>query len=223
MVAMSVSLEIGSKRVFASAIDWPGWSRGARDENGALEALTAYGPRYAAAVETAESLDPPPDRSALRVVERLTGNGGTDFGVPSVPAAHDEAAVDDGDLDRLRRLLNATWATFDRSAAAAEGRTLRKGPRGGGRDLDRIVDHVLEAEKAYLGEIGGDRKAAGDAGDVMVEIRRRALETLAARVHGEPPAPSRRRSPLWLPRYFVRRSAWHALDHAWEIEDRAEP
>jgi hypothetical protein len=25
----------------------------------------------------------------------------------------------------------------------------------------------------------------------------------------------------WLPRYFVRRVAWHALDHAWEIEDRA--
>jgi len=25
----------------------------------------------------------------------------------------------------------------------------------------------------------------------------------------------------WLPRYAARRIAWHALDHAWEIEDRS--
>jgi hypothetical protein len=27
----------------------------------------------------------------------------------------------------------------------------------------------------------------------------------------------------WPPRYAARRIAWHALDHAWEIEDRSEP
>jgi hypothetical protein len=24
----------------------------------------------------------------------------------------------------------------------------------------------------------------------------------------------------WPARYYVRRAAWHVLDHAWEIEDR---
>lgn len=27
----------------------------------------------------------------------------------------------------------------------------------------------------------------------------------------------------WPPRYAARRIAWHVLDHAWEIEGRAEP
>ena len=26
---------------------------------------------------------------------------------------------------------------------------------------------------------------------------------------------------IWSPRFFVRYVAWHTLDHAWEIEDRA--
>jgi hypothetical protein len=26
----------------------------------------------------------------------------------------------------------------------------------------------------------------------------------------------------WPPAYAARRIAWHALDHAWEIEDRSE-
>ena len=27
----------------------------------------------------------------------------------------------------------------------------------------------------------------------------------------------------WPQRYAARRIAWHALDHAWEIEDRSDP
>ena len=27
----------------------------------------------------------------------------------------------------------------------------------------------------------------------------------------------------WPPRYAARRIAWHAIDHAWEIEDRTDP
>jgi len=40
-----VVVEGGAKRVFASAVDWPGWARSGRDEAAALEALLAYAPR----------------------------------------------------------------------------------------------------------------------------------------------------------------------------------
>ena len=70
-----VSLESGSKKVFASAIDWPGWSRGARDEDAALDELVGYGPRYAAALgSVGDALVLPTDRSGLSVVEHLEGN-----------------------------------------------------------------------------------------------------------------------------------------------------
>jgi hypothetical protein len=41
---------------------------------------------------------------------------------------------------------------------------------------------------------------------------------LASPNGGTPPVPKG-----WPPRYAARRIAWHALDHAWEIEDRSEP
>ena len=47
-----------------------------------------------------------------------------------------------------------------------------------------------------------------------------ALGTLEARARGEEPDEPNKVRSRWGPRYFVRRSAWHALDHAWEIEDR---
>src|SRR5690349_9971305 len=42
-----VYLEVGKKRVFACAADWPGWCRSGRDEEQALEALTTSASRYA--------------------------------------------------------------------------------------------------------------------------------------------------------------------------------
>jgi hypothetical protein len=40
-----IYLEVGSKRVFAVAMERPGWCRSGRDEDAALKALVAYGPR----------------------------------------------------------------------------------------------------------------------------------------------------------------------------------
>lgn len=221
--ATSVSLELGSKKVFASAIDWPGWSRGARDEDGAIEALIGHGARYKVAIgPVGAELELPAARSDLTIAERLDGNAGTDFGVPTRSTRHDREPVDDAELGRLTAILEASWATFDRVTAAAAGVTLRKGPRGGGRELDGIVAHVLEAEKAYLVRIGGQFRRSDAADDEMAEVRRRAIAALAARVHDEPLPASHRGGTIWLSPYFVRRSAWHALDHAWEIEDRSE-
>jgi hypothetical protein len=216
-------LEAGSRRVFAGALDWPGWCRGDRSEDGALQALVAYGPRYAAAIgPAARGLQAPTDTSALKVVERVKGNATTDFGAPAIQTASDQRPLDEPELERQATLLQACWAALDAAAEAAAGAVLRKGPRGGGRELDAIVSHVLEAEIAYLARIGGRyRKGDGDLTAQRADLRNAVLEALRSRARGEPPARTPRSGKLWAPRYFVRRTAWHSLDHAWEIEDRA--
>jgi hypothetical protein len=224
--SIPVYLEVGRKRVFAAALDWPGWCRSGRDEESSIEALAAYGPRYRRAVSAARpGFEAPKDSSAFEIVERLAGDATTDFGAPGVPPPDDGRPLGDGELDRLQALLKASWRKFDRTARAARGARLRKGPRGGGRELDAIVWHVLEADRAYLSRLAGKLEASrdADAKDEMARLRKAILSTLRARAHGEPLPPSRRTSPPWAPRYAIRRSAWHALDHAWEIEDRAEP
>jgi hypothetical protein len=219
-------LEVGGRRVFAGALEWPGWSRSGREEDAALQALVDYGPRYVAAVAAAAGeLTLPTDASALEVVERLKGNATTDFGTPAVPPARDDRPLDEAELQRQAMLLRACWAAFDAAAEAASAAVLRKGPRGGGRMLDAIVGHVLESDRAYLVRLGGRHQKTPDAEAMteMVGLRAMILDVLSSRAHGEPPSrsPRARSSTAWTPRYFVRRSAWHALDHAWEIQDRA--
>ena len=217
-------LEIAAKRTFAGAIDWPGWCRSGRNEDEALVALIAYGPRYAKVVAgVAPQLEPPAASSEIEIVERLTGNSGTDFGVPAVPPTSDRLPVNAADLERLVGLLQAAWRAFDAAAEAAVGLELRKGPRGGGRDLDKMQPHILEAEQAYLRELGGTlpKMAGADTQTQLAAVREVEIRALRARAAGEEPALGlRRMRPFWTLRYFVRYSAWHALDHAWEIEDR---
>jgi hypothetical protein len=222
-VALAVYLEIGSKRTFAGAIEWPGWCRRGRGEEEALAALLACAPRYARVAEAAGLKAPAaPD---LDVAERLKGGSGTDFGVPSVALAADQRPLGAAELDRQSRLLTASWQAFDIAWREADeaGVELRKGPRGGGRDLPKMLGHVLEAEEAYLGQLGSHwpRLPGAAPADRLAVVRDTAMVALAARARGEPIADPRNTLHPWLPRYFVRRSAWHALDHAWEIEDRS--
>jgi hypothetical protein len=222
---MDAYLEVGPKKVFACAVDWPGWCRSAKTDADALEALAAYGKRYQAALGREIEFTAPAVASAFHVVERLQGGSGTDFGVPSAEAKADRRAVDDDEPRRLTRILEASWATFDRTAQSARGHELIKGPRGGGRELEAIVEHVLDAEMAYAKQLGVPTPEADARGvaraDRMTAVRAAALDLLADRAHGVPPPENpRRKAAYWSVRYFVRRSAWHALDHAWEIEDR---
>lgn len=218
-------LEVAAKRSFASALDWPGWSRGGRSPDDALSALVAYGPRYAAVAERAGlAFEVPASVDALEVSERVRGGSGTEFGVPSTPARAEEEPIA-GDLDRLVALLRGAWDTFDEAMAVAEGRHLATGPRGGGRDLARIVDHVRDAEVAYLSKLGSRAPADSDRPSVerLAALRTTFTDALTAVANGEPvPTPSRTQK-LWSPRYAVRRSAWHSLDHAWELQDRVQP
>jgi hypothetical protein len=215
----AVYLEVGNKRVFAGAVDWPAWARSGRDDDAALEALFAYAPRYARALkETRLGFEVPKDPSALTVVERLPGTATTDFGAPDVPPSMDAEAVSGADLRRFATLFRACWRAFDRAAGAAENVELTKGPRGGGRDLEKIVDHVFGSDESYLSMIGAKVPRGGPEGRAD-RVRRAVLDALDVAVReGVPQGP--RGGKRWTPRYFVRRSAWHALDHAWEIEDR---
>ncbi|MGH2471705.1 MAG: hypothetical protein ACRDG6_04790 [Candidatus Limnocylindria bacterium] len=219
---IAVYVETGAKRVFASAVEWPGWSRGAKDEHAALQALAAYGSRYAGVVGRVFTGAVPADPSAFEVVKRLRGNSGTDFGVPTLGIPADTKPIDDVELDRLEKILRASWGAFDKAARAARGHTLRKGPRGGGRDLEKIAAHVFEAEEAYIVQLGASRPKPTDqpVAPRVARLRTAILDALRARAQGLPIADPSRAKTLWTPRYFVRRAAWHVLDHTWEIEDR---
>lgn len=220
---IDVYLEIGKKRTFAGAIDWPGWCRIGRDEGSALQALVDSAPRYARVLDAAQiAFHAPADVSALAVVERLAGNTTTDFGAPDIAPSIDTRLIDDAELGRFQTLLRAYWRAFDEAVRAATGKELRTGPRGGGRDLDGIVRHVLGAEAGYLARLAWKRekRETADLNDELDRTRKAVLDALAAAARGEVPARGPRGGVIWAPRYFVRRVAWHVLDHAWEIADR---
>jgi hypothetical protein len=194
-----VYLEVGTKRVFAGAADWPGWCRAGKDESLALDALAAYAPRYARVVKLAK-VDLPKDATKFDVVERLAGNATTDFGAPGLPAKAESKPITKAQLDRLIALLEACWKYLDQVRARAPNE-LRKGPRGGGRDRDKMYQHVLDAELEYGKRIG---------------VRLKSPDRKALLEGFRNPAPDTQ----WPVAYVIRRTAWHALDHAWEIEDR---
>jgi hypothetical protein len=215
-------VEVGAKRVFAGALDWPGWCRSARDEEGALEALIAYGPRYAGVLEgSGVRFTPPAKASTLDVVERLKGDATTDFGAPSIAPKADARSIDRRWRARQEKILRASWNAFDRAVENVAG-PLEKGPRGGGREVDAIVAHVVGAEASYARMIGADAKGFDEA-DAGARDDERAvvLEALELAVTDGIPAEGPRGGKRWTAPYFVRRAAWHVLDHAWEIEDRS--
>ncbi len=217
-----VYLEVGQKRVFAGALEWPGWCRGGRDEAGALGALADSAPRYAKLLATAGLDFAPPKAADMEVTERLGGNSTTEFGAPDIAPAADARPIDADELARFQALLRAYWGALDAAIGAATGRKLRSGPRGGGRDLASIMRHVGEAEAGYLGRVAWKREypASDDPAADLARSHQSVLDALEAAVRDGLPERGPRGGAIWLPRYFVRRVGWHALDHAWEIEDR---
>jgi hypothetical protein len=215
---LRVVLEVAPRKAFASAIDWPGWSRSAKTDDEALVALLAYAPRYARVARRARvAFRPPATERGVEVIQRQRGGSGTEFGVPGETASVEKEPITPAELKRLVALLRAAWTTFDSAARRAEGTTLAVGPRGGGRQVPKMTEHVREAEAAYLHQLG----SRAPRGAAMRELREAFVAALTARARDEPPPDPNRVKRPWAPRYAVRRSAWHALDHAWEIEDRS--
>jgi hypothetical protein len=136
---------------------------------------------------------------------------------PQVTAEAERATVTPAAARRLADLVAAAWAAFDEVAAASPPE-LRKGPRGGGRDRDQLIGHVIAAETAYVRKLGVKLKQPA-IGDIA------AIEDLRAAIAAVVGAPSDGSSAVpngWTTRYAARRITWHVLEHAWEMQDRAD-
>jgi hypothetical protein len=208
-----VGVETSRLKSFASALDWPGWSRPGKTPEAAVEALLSYAPRCATVAARA-GLQLATDSLDADIVEQLDGDATTAFGAPSITFEADRAPTDAAEAKRIAALVQAAWTTFDETAATAPAE-LRKGPRGGGRDTAKMVEHVVGAEQAYATRLGVRVRMPDPADAVAVAALRAAiLAPLNQPSDGSP-------IDRWTQRYAARRIAWHTIDHAWEIEDRS--
>jgi hypothetical protein len=210
----AVTIEAAEKKSFATAVDWPGWSRSGRDEESALEALAGYAPRYAEVAKLAHQRFPA--QPEFSVVQRISGDGSTSFGVPGKVTDPDREPLTPAAAKSRLALVRAAWTYFAEVAAGAPEH-LRKGPRGGGRDTAQVVEHVLGAESGYARQLGIKLPAPPSVAD-WDELHAALLEVLADNPEGKPIAGKR-----WTARYATHRIAWHVLDHAWEIQDKSTP
>lgn len=214
---LAIGEEIAPKKVFVWAVEWPGWCRSGRTVEAARENLVAVRPRYSAVAQVAALRLPFVTMDEFEIVESLKGGAGTEFGVPSAIGADDRRSVTAREAKRLAGLVLAAWTIFDRVASEAPAE-LRKGPRGGGRDTAKVIGHVLEADSAYAREIGIKNKPPlPDDVDAVAALRASILGILSNPSDGSPLADRK-----WTLRYAARRIAWHAVDHAWEVEDRSD-
>jgi len=222
---LRVMLETGpkGKRVVAVAPDWPGLERGAKTGEAAIARLRAYLPRYALVATLAgmgaEFAAIASDAATITVVEQYPGTGSTDFWGISFAFSHsDEQPQSSDELERELTLLQACWAFFDavRARVSAE---LRKGPRGGGRDRDRIVRHVVGTEQEWAATKLGVRTPDTPEGALLtgegLRAHRDAYRSAIRAFHAQG-KPAR----TWPLRYLIRHTAYHTLDHAWEMEDK---
>lgn len=217
---MKVYFEAGEKKVFAVALDWLGFARCGKTEDAAIEALVVYAPRYIGSMGAiAKGLKAPTSVKEIDVVKRLPGNKTTDFGAPDAIFPADREQVSELELDAAIQYLRAAWDAFQAAAQRAKDKTLApSGPRGGGRSVEKMIAHVREADGGYVSAIGG--KSKPDSAP-WPEVQRNFIAALKARNAGELPDFGPRGGERWPALFAMRRSAWHSLDHAWELEDRA--
>ena len=206
------------KRSVAFALDWPGWNRGAKTPELALETLESYRERYRPVADLAGMASEFDAAGPLEIVEDRIGSGMTDFyGLSFSSSSTEHDPMDEAELDRKITLLQASWAFFD-GVAARVSPELRKGPRGGGRDRNLIVaPRHPERERGVreagrVADPGGGRAQPGWPAAVSDRLRR----GMRARNAGE----IERRPRAWTLSFLIRHSAYHTLDHAWEMEDK---
>jgi hypothetical protein len=223
MGSIRVFIEVGQKKVFVGAVDWPGWCHWGTDEALAFETLIAYGPRYAQVLAGCGlEFQPLNAVEGFTVIERHPGSRTTDFGAPDAVLDIDQTPLIEAEYQRAVKIFQASWDALDRVVAQADGKELRKGPRGGGRDLEKIGFHLLQADQAYLRRLARSVRVDehGDPFCQMVAMRQEILAGLQTGMDGEIPEEGPRGGKIWPLRYYIRRTVWHTLDHVWEIEDR---
>ena len=218
-----VAVEIGpkGKKVVAVAVDWPGLERGSTTEEVAVERLLAYVPRYAKVAKLAGMVTEfatgtkSTTSRTVDVVERYPGTGSTDFWCISFGfSSIDQQAMSAEALERELTLMRACWTFFDgvRSRVSTE---LKRGPRGGGRDRDRIVRHVLFNEQDWAPRDRPQEDQEAILTEEGLKAHREAYCNAIRELHSQ-----NKMARKWPLRYLIRHTAFHTLDHAWEMEDK---
>ncbi len=204
------------KRWVAVAADWPGLERGGKTEAEALRKLARYLPRYLPVAKRVRLGSELAAQTSVAVIGRYPGTGSTDFwGISFAPSPLDRLPYDAPTFDRQVRLLRAAWAEFDETAARVSAE-LRPGVRGGGRSRDEIVRHVLATE---AGDFSKRVKAKSELEDLrtpagLARHRDRYVGAMRAWYAEDKPLGN------WTIPYLLRHTAYHVLDHAWEMQDR---
>ncbi|HEX6931327.1 MAG TPA: hypothetical protein VF162_04210 [Streptosporangiaceae bacterium] len=207
-----------AKKFVAFAVDWPGWSRGSKTSDGALETLEAYRERYRPIADRAGLGQAFHDAGPLDVIEDQVGTGSTDFwAISFAPSSIEQDPMDAAELERKLTVLQACWAYFD-DVAARVSAEMRKGPRGGGRDRDTIIRHTIRVESEDFARKVGLVVPEGGALEpgALAPYRSQYLEAMRAYQRGEVTRAMR----SWTLAFLVRHSAYHTMDHAWEMEDK---
>ena len=205
------------KRAVAFSLEWLGWSRRAKTPEDALETLESYRDRYRPIADLAGMLPRFDAAGSLEIVEDRVGPGSTDFwGISFAASSTEHGPMTEAEFDRAIVQLRACWAFFD-SVAARVSPVLRKGPRGGGRDRDRIISHTIRWESENLASGVGLKipEEGAMTPDGLREYREAYVEAMRAYNTGEG-----RRMRSWTLPFLIRHSAFHTLDHAWEMEDK---
>jgi len=205
------------KKAVAFAIDWPGWSRGAKTADLALATLESYRRRYRPIALKAGMAKDFDAAGRLRVIEDRVGTSSTDFwGISFSPSASELGPMGRAEIDRKIKLLRACWAFFD-GVAGRVSAEMRKGPRGGGRDRDRIIRHTIRTESEEFAKRVGLRIPEEGAlkPDALVAYRNAYVAALRAYNSGKG-----KRMQSWTLPFLIRHSAFHVMDHAWEMEDK---
>jgi hypothetical protein len=214
---MRVVLEIGpkGKQVVAVTPDWPGLERGAKTGEAAIERVRAYLPRYAQVAKLAGMDAEFAGITTTEMVEHYPGTGSTDFwGISFAFSGIDRQAMSSAELARELTLMRACWAFFDEVRARVSPE-LRQGPRGGGRDRDRIVQHVVGNEQHSTKKLGVLAPHNPMLTNAELKAQRDTYCTAIRAFHAQG-----RMARTWPLRYLIRHTAYHTLDHAWEMEDK---
>jgi hypothetical protein len=205
------------KKAAAFAVDWPGWSRGAKTPEQALEVLESYRARYRPIAVSAGLAPEFDDAGRLEVVEDRVGPGSTDFwGISFAPSGVEQEPMDEAEIERKIRLLRSCWVYFDEVAARVSAE-MRKGPRGGGRDRDRIIRHTIRTESEEFAKRVGLR--IPEEGALTPARLREYRENYVAAMRAYNAGEGKRMTSWNLP-FLIRHSAYHTMDHAWEMEDK---
>jgi hypothetical protein len=214
---LRVTVEVGpkGKKVAAVAPDWPGLERGAKTAEAAVERLQSYLPRYAKVAKLAGMDAEFAAITKVDVIEQYPGTGSTDFwGISFAFSSIDTQEMSSEELEREVTLMQACWALFDdvRSRVSAE---MQKGPRGGGRDRDEIVRHTLAVEQNWAQKVGVPAAQEPVPTDEGLKSYRHAYLKAIRAFHSEG-----KMARTWPLRYLIRHTAYHTMDHAWEMEDK---